>query len=95
MKRRPQPRTRKEQIAEFLRDLELPRELRRKVGLALRDAAMVGAAEERSRTLRILSETLAADGTVRIYLEHAICAHSVLEVLGYEGSDGKKLAVPK
>lgn len=79
-------RTRKEQIEkDFLR--RLARDLktagcplntkgRALVKRELRGAAMVGAAEERSRTLRVVKHDQV---TVR-----AIVAISILEVLGYE-----------
>lgn len=73
-------RTRKHQIAEFLRALKLPPSYRRAVAKALRDAAMVGACEERSHCLAILR----ADPTPPIAAMNRICERSVLAVLGYE-----------
>ena len=82
--------TRREQIADF--QCELRRNLhklgvvfppgkgaQRLLSRALRDAAMVGACEERSRALCIAQRT----GTLRD-LEHQLIARSVLNVLGYE-----------
>lgn len=73
--------SRKEQLRAFQRELKLkltPAEKRR-LSNAMRDAAMVGAAEERNRTLKILAD-LCADRTIA----HRIVAVSVLAVLGYE-----------
>ena len=84
-------RTRREQIdaflAEALRASRVPanesalrRRLRRHMAAALKDAAMVGAAEERHRTLDLIFEP----GMTLSGLTQAIIARPVLDVLGYK-----------
>jgi hypothetical protein len=77
-------RSRKEQILAFKKELGWKLTPRHHAQLAqvLRDAAMVGAAEERLRTLNILKKySSVVDATT---LSHEICSKSVLTVLGYE-----------
>jgi hypothetical protein len=77
-------RTRKEQIAAFKRRLcwKLSRKQHAQLSQVLRDAAMVGAAEERFRTLQILKQYQSVVDART--LSHEICAKSMLAVLGYE-----------
>ncbi len=49
---------------------------------ALRDAAMVGACEDRARTLELIRRNVDASTCRKLVKE--ICNTSVLEVLGYE-----------
>ena len=74
-------KTRKHQIEkDFLpRCLEEP--TRRVIKAELRGAAMVGAAEERSRTLKILRD--AGNHPALAEIAERIMAMGVLEVLGY------------
>ena len=75
-------RTRREQIEkDFLpRCLKTPN--RKVVRDELRDAAMVGACEERERTMRIIENSACLSADKR-QLISSICKTSVLSVLGY------------
>lgn len=77
-------KTRRYQLDAFLREIvrEHPTtlSLRRKIGKGLRDAAMVGACEERHRTLEILRRNppLSSPESIK-----AITGESVEEILGF------------
>lgn len=73
--------SRKEQIEKgFMRELPsgLDRKLRKHIRDRLRDAAMVGACEERDRTLKLLRDRISP------HLLNSITADPVMKVLGYE-----------
>ena len=73
--------TRREQIEDFKKELsfKLTAVQSREIGKLLRDAAMVGAAEERYRTLDFIKTDIRLN-----WLYDKIIADSVLKVLGYE-----------
>ena len=92
-------RTRKQQInTDLLGDIArhfgrsmgvpMPRRFRACLRAALRDAAMIGAAEERGRTLEILRARL---GVASLGVAQNICERSVLDVLGYVPAKGRKV----
>jgi hypothetical protein len=84
-----QYKSRKHQIDAFMRRLvadckgkcTLPRGVKVLIKRALRDAAIVGAREERSRTIAILG--CSHPGTAK----ETITSRSVLSVLGFEEED--------
>jgi hypothetical protein len=92
MRVKDRPRTRREQIeTDFLRRLKralkrlgiiLPDEAIEHVREALKSAAMVGAAEERSHALRLLHTPPITPRTLAI--ERQLISRSIKEVLGYE-----------
>lgn len=79
--------TRKEQLLDFRRELieklggekSLPKGARRAIDAMLKDAAFVGACEERDHALRFVDRKT-ADAIVKV---------SVLEVLGYSATKEK------
>ena len=62
--------------------------LRASLKSALRSAAMVGACEERHRTLRFLDRVSSTFGSIEI--RQFIVSRGVLEVLGYDNEQGGK-----
>ena len=74
-----QYKTRKHQLGAISKEVKAGKETLRR---ALRDAAMVGACEERARAITII-ETRCSPETARAIV-NAICARSILDVLGYE-----------
>lgn len=73
-------KNRADQVRSFAR---LVRAGKESLPSALRSAAMVGACEERDRTLGLIRATKMLDPATKNFLETLITSEGVLDVLGY------------